>query len=139
MISRWAGAAALAGHGLLHLPGAALLWRWGQPGTLRYADMSPPPGTGAGIAVGGLWLVGGALFVVTAISLLTGSSWWYRIMGVAVVVSCAALLPSASMQVAAAGLVLDWIALVVVIMVGARAAEPATDHSPVRGLGAGLP
>ncbi len=139
MISRWVGAAVLAGHGLLHLPGVALLWRWGQPGALRYVDMRPVPGTGAGVAVGGLLLAGAVLFVLTAVSLLTGRAWWYRIMGVAVVVSCAALLPSASMRVSAAGLVLDWILLVIVLMVGARVAQPEAGDSQVRGLGAGLP
>ncbi|MGV8966438.1 MAG: hypothetical protein ACOH2F_09175 [Cellulomonas sp.] len=139
MIGRWAGAAVLAGHGVVHLPGVALLWRWGEPGPLRYADLSPVPGTGAGIAVGVLWLVGAVLFVLTAVSLLTGRDWWYRVMGVAVVVSCAALLPSASMKLAAAGLVLDWILLVAVLMVGARTAQPRSAQSRVRELGAGLP
>jgi len=122
VIGRRVSAAALSGHGLGHLSGVALLWRWGQPGALRYTDMSPVPGTGAGIAVGGLWLVGAVLFVLAAVSLLAGWNRWYRIMAAAVVVSCAALLPSASMPVAAVGLVVDWLLLVVVLVVGARAA-----------------
>ncbi len=35
-------------HGLVHLMGVALLWRWGQPGELRYDHVHPAPGTTAG-------------------------------------------------------------------------------------------
>jgi len=136
VIGRRVGAAALVGHGLLHLPGVALLWWLGQPVALGYADVGPRPGAGAGIAIGGLCIAAAGLFVLAGVSLLTGRAWWHRVMLAAVAVSCAALLPSAS--TAAAALVIDWVALVVAIMVGARAAQPGRGHSSDQGLGAGL-
>ncbi|RYV52948.1 hypothetical protein [Pengzhenrongella frigida] len=123
MIGRRAGAAALAGHGLMHLVGVVLLWRLGEPGWLRFADVSPTPGSPAGLAVGVLCLVAAAAFVAAAAGVLLDRDWWHRVLLGAVVVSCGALLPSASS--AAAGLVVDWIALVVAIMAGARVARPA--------------
>lgn len=137
MIGRRAGAALLAGHGLLHLVGVALLWRLGEPGGLRYADVAPVPGSGAGWAVGALWLAAAVLFAVAGAALLGSRPWWCRVTIGAVVVSCVALLPSAS--TAAAGLVVDWIVLVVAIMVAAGAGQPVEGRSPLPGVGAGLP
>lgn len=136
MIGRRAGAALLLGHGLAHLIGVALLWNLGEPGWLRSVDLSPVPGSAAGLAVGALWLVAAAGFVAAGGAVLTGRPWWRVTLG-AVVVSCAALLPSA--QAAAAGLVVDWLTMVVAIMAGARSVAPVPGRSAAAEVGAGLP
>lgn len=111
---RRAGAAVLAGHGLIHLMGVALLWKLGQPGGLRFADMSPIPGSAAGLAVGAVWLSAAALFVWAAWLLVARRPRWRTAALAAVVVSVPVLGPSASM--AAAGLVLDAVILLFVIL-----------------------
>ena len=123
MISHPLGVMAIAGHGLMHLPGVVILWCLWQPGTPLLAAVGPAPGTSGGIAVGGLLIASALLFALAGSSLRSGRTWWHRILLAAVVVSGAALLPSASMPVAAVGLVIDWIALVVVIMASERATQ----------------
>ncbi|MGY1837637.1 hypothetical protein ACI79P_21380 [Blastococcus sp. SYSU DS0510] len=95
----------LAVHGLVHLLGAALLWRWGQPGELRYDDVSPAAGSPPGMIVGGVWLAATLLFLLTAVLLLRGRSAWRPIGLLAALISVAVLLPSAS--IALAGLLVD--------------------------------
>jgi hypothetical protein len=43
-----AAAVVIAAHGLAHLMGVALLWKLGEPGKLRYADVVPAAGSTAG-------------------------------------------------------------------------------------------
>lgn len=101
---RVAGAVVLAAHGAIHLMGVALLWRLGEPGSLRYADAHPLPGSAAGWVVGGGWLLAAVLFVTAAV-LLVARGRWQGLAAAAAVVSVAVLAPSAS--IAVAGLVLD--------------------------------
>lgn len=62
-----AAATVLAVHGLTHLLGFALLWRWGQPGGLRDDDVSPAAGSRPGMVVGGVRLAATLLFPLTAV------------------------------------------------------------------------
>jgi hypothetical protein len=127
---RVAAAAVLAGHGLIHLMGVALLWRWGEPGDLRYGDVSPAAGSVAGKLVGGLWLAATLLFLLTAVLVLTRRRAWRAAALLAAVVSIAVLLPSAS--IAPAGLIID---AAVLIAVAAAIAADARKASPgARGL-----
>ena len=128
---RAAAATVLAGHGLIHLLGVALLWRWGQPGELRYDDVSPAAGSLPGMIVGGVWLAATLLFLLTAVLVLMGRPTWRPVGLLAALVSIAVLLPSAS--VALAGLVVD---AAVLIAIGAAVA--AAHRRPGR-LNAGTP
>jgi hypothetical protein len=65
-VARWAGVGLLAAHGAIHGMGVALLWRWAEPGTLRYADAVPAPGSALGYLAGLAWLVAGVGFIVGA-------------------------------------------------------------------------
>ena len=116
---RAAAATVLAGHGLIHLLGVALLWRWGQPGELRYDDVSPAAGSLPGMIVGGVWLAVTLLFLLTAVLVLVGRPTWRPVGLLAALVSIAVLLPSAS--VALAGLVVDAAVLVAVAVAVAAA------------------
>ena len=98
-------AAVIAIHGLVHLMGVALLWRWGQPGELRYDDVRPDAGSTAATIVGAAWGVAMLLFLMTAALLAAGRPAWRPIGILAALVSIAVLLPSAG--VAWAGLVVD--------------------------------
>ncbi|MGY1821151.1 hypothetical protein [Geodermatophilus sp. SYSU D00079] len=122
---RGAAALVLAGHGLIHLLGVALLWRWGQPGELRYDDVSPAPGPLPGMIVGGLWLAATLLFLLTAVLLVGGSPAWRPVGLLAALVSIAVLLPSAS--IALAGLVVD-----AAVLIAVAAAVAASHHRPRR-------
>jgi hypothetical protein len=104
-------AVVIAAHGLVHLMGAALLWRLGEPGQLRYADAVPEPGTAADYLVGGLWLVAALLFVAAAVLLAAGRAAW-RMTALAAVMVSAAVIGLAPAQ-ATAGLVVDGLVLVV--------------------------
>ena len=116
---RAAAATVLAGHGLIHLLGVALLWRWGQPGELRYADVSPAAGSLPGMIVGGVWLAATLLFLLTAVLVLVGRPTWRPVGLLAALMSIAVLLPSAS--VALAGLVVDAAVLIAVAVAVAAA------------------
>ncbi|WP_448617730.1 hypothetical protein [Geodermatophilus sp. URMC 65] len=126
---RAVAALVLAGHGLIHLLGVALLWRWGQPGGLRYDDVSPAAGSLPGMIVGGVWLAATLLFLLTAVLLVGGRPAWRPIGLLAALVSIAVLLPSAS--IALAGLVIDAAVLIAV------AAAVAASHRRLRRLDAG--
>jgi hypothetical protein len=128
VIVRWAGGAVLALHGLIHLMGVVLLWKLGQPGDLRYADMSPVAGSVAGLAVGVVWLAGAALFVFAAALLVSSRSGWRAAALAAVVLSVPVLGPSASM--ASAGLVVDAAVLLFVILTSGSARP--VPHQPVQ-------
>ncbi len=111
-------AVVLTVHGIVHLMGVALLWRWAEPGALRYDDVHPQAGSTAGLVVGGLWLVAMLLFLVTATLLAAGRPAWRPIGLLAALVSAAVLAPSAA--IAWAGLVVDAAVLVgAVLAVGA--------------------
>jgi hypothetical protein len=83
-----------------------------KPGSLRYADAHPRPGTAARLVVGGGWLVAAVLFVTAAVLLVTGRR-WQGLAATAAVLSTAVLAPSAS--VAMAGLVVDAAVLALVL------------------------
>ncbi len=121
-------AVVLVVHGLVHLMGVALLWRWGQPGGLRYADVHPEAGSTAATIVGVVWLVALLLFLITAALLATGRPAWRPVGLLAALVSIAVLLPSAA--IAWAGLAVD--AAVVVGAVLAVAAAHRGTRSPNR-------
>jgi len=75
-------AAVLMGlHGVVHLMGMQLLWKMGEPAQLTYADAVPTAGTTAGYAVGALWALSCALFLVaSALALTHRSAWkWFAI------------------------------------------------------------
>ncbi len=114
-----ATAAVIAAHGLVHLMGVSLLWKLGEPGQLRYADATPTPGTVAGELAGGLWLVAAVLFVTAAVLLVAGRAAWRltALAGVAVSVPVIGLAPGQ----AAAGLALDGLILVLVVVSWLRA------------------
>ena len=111
---RWAGGGVLLVHGVIHLMGVALMWKLGQPGELRYADMAPAPGSGAGLAVGAVWLTCAALFVLSGALVATRHARWRAVALAAVVLSVPVLGPSASM--AAVGLAADGVILLAVIL-----------------------
>jgi hypothetical protein len=102
----------IAGHGLAHLMGVALLWKLGQPGALRYADVVPAAGSTAAYLVGGLWLVAAVLFVAAAILLAAGRPGWrlVALAAVAVSVPVIGLAPAKAVP----GLVVDGLVLVLV-------------------------
>lgn len=107
----------LAVHGLVHLMGVALLWHLGQPGTLRYADVSPSPGTRSAQLVGAGWLLAAALFVTSAALVLRHRP-WHPFALVAAVLSLAVLLPFAAP--AAAGIAVDVAVLAGLVLVARR-------------------
>jgi hypothetical protein len=109
-------------HGLVHLMGMALLWKLGQPGSLRYADAVPTPGSLAGYLVGGLWLAAVALFVAAAILLAVGRKAWRlaALAGVAVSASVIGLAPAQ----AVGGLVADGLVLALIAASWTRARTP---------------
>ncbi len=121
----------LAGHGLIHLLGVALLWRWGQPGELRYADVSPGAGSLPGMFVGGVWLAATLLFLLTAVLVVVGRPAWRPVGLLAALMSIAVLLPSAS--IALVGLLVDAAVLAAVALAVAAA------HRGPRRLDAGGP
>ena len=122
-LARFAAAALIAGHGAAHVMGVSLLWKLGEPGSLKYADASPDPGTTAAYLVGGLWLLAGLAFVTAAVLLLAHKSVWRlaAASGVAISVPVVALRPAQG----AAGLVTNGIVLALVglslIPIGRRA------------------
>lgn len=123
-VLRTVGALVLAVHGLVHLMGVALLWRWGEPGELRYADVHPEAGSAAGMAVGGTWLVAVVLFLLTAGLLAARRPTWRPVGLLASLVSIAVLLPSA--PIAWAGLIVDAAVLVALAVASAtRQPRPA--------------
>jgi hypothetical protein len=101
----------IAGHGLADLMGVALLWKLGQPGALRYADVVPAAGSTAAYLVGGLWLVA-VLFVVAGVLLAVGRPAW-RLVALAAVAVSVPVIGLAPGQ-AVAGLVVDGLVLVLV-------------------------
>lgn len=107
-LPRVALAVLLAAHGLVHAMGVALLWRLGEPGSLRYADAHPTLGSTAALWVGAGWLLAGLLFVMAAALVLARRSWW-RAPGAAALLSLAVAAPSAA--TAAVGLVVDAVIL----------------------------
>jgi hypothetical protein len=123
--SAWAWAAVLAaalvlaGHGLVHLMGVALLWKLGEPGPLRYSDAAPAPGSTAGYLVGGLWLAATVLFVLAAALLVARRAEWRlaALAGVIISVPVIGLAPGK----AVAGLVVDGLVLLLIAVSWLRA------------------
>jgi hypothetical protein len=74
-VAMLAAAVVITAHGLVHLMSVSLLWKLGEPGQLRYADVAPAPGTVAGYLAGSLWLVAVVLFVMAAVLLVMGRPW----------------------------------------------------------------
>ncbi|MEU9044794.1 MULTISPECIES: hypothetical protein [unclassified Kitasatospora] len=109
---RWLGGTVLAGHGLIHLLGVAVLWRLAEPGGLRYADAVPRPGSLAGTIVGTLWLLAAMLLVWSAV-LLVAHLRWAAVTVVAAVVSAPVLALMGS--AAGAGLAVDAGVLITVL------------------------
>jgi hypothetical protein len=105
----------LAAHGAVHLMGVVLLWHWGQPGTLRYGDVHPAPGTPGGVLVGAGWLAAAVLFAAAAVLVARRREQAARLAEVSAVVSAAVLVPSAAVAVAVAGLVIDAVVLLVMV------------------------
>ncbi|MGY2002663.1 hypothetical protein [Blastococcus sp. SYSU DS1024] len=105
--------------------GVGLLWQWGEPGELRYGDVSPAAGSIPGMIVGGIWLAAALLFLLTAVLVLRGRPTWRPVGLLAALVSIAVLLPSAS--IAAAGLLVDAAVLVAVATAVARAHRTRQD------------
>ena len=114
-----AAALIIAGHGIVHLMGVALLWKLGQPGQLRYSDTVPAAGSAAGYLVGVLWLVAAVLFLVGAALLVMDRSAWRlaALAGVAVSAPVIGLAPSKAMI----GLVVDGLVLILVAVSWLRA------------------
>ena len=112
-LAELAGAVALAGHGLIHLIGVALLWQLGETADLAEVDVRPAPGSGWGLAVGGIWMLATALFLTAAVLLLRRSARWWGFAGVAVLASIPVLLPMATAT--GAGLVIDLAVLAAVL------------------------
>jgi hypothetical protein len=118
-----AAAVVIAAHGLAHLMGVALLWKPGEPGKLRYADVVPAAGSTAGYLAGALWLVAAALLVTAAALLATGRAW--RLCALAGVLVSAPVIGLAPGQ-AVAGLVVDGLVLVLVAASWVRARAVAS-------------
>jgi hypothetical protein len=119
-----AAAVVIAAHGLAHLMGVALLWKLGEPGQLRYADVVPAAGSTAGYLAGALWLAAAALFVTAAVLLVAGRAGW-RLAALAGVVVSAPVIGLAPGQ-AVAGLVVDGLVLVLVAASWLRARAGAS-------------
>ncbi len=105
--------------------------RWGQPGELRYDDVSPAAGSLLGMIVGGVWLAATLLFLLTAVLVLRGGPAWRPVGLLAGLVSIAVLLPSAS--IAPAGLLVD-----AAVLAAVAVAVTAAHRRPKR-LDAGAP
>ena len=120
-------AVVLVVHGFVHLMGVALLWRWGEPGELRYGDVRPEAGSTAAMVVGGVWVVALLLFLVTAALVAGGRPAWRPVGLLAALVSIGVLLPSA--PIAWAGLVVD-AALLVGVAVTVAAANRSRGAVP---------
>ncbi|WP_104523651.1 hypothetical protein [Blastococcus atacamensis] len=119
---RTLAAVVLVIHGLVHLMGTSLLWKWGQPGELHYGDVRPEAGSTAAMVVGGAWLIALLLYLVTAALLATGRPAWRPVGLLAALVSTVVLVPSAS--IAWAGLAVD-----VAVFVGVAVSVTAVKRS----------
>ena len=109
----------LGAHAVVHLLGVVLLWHLGQPGTLRYDQVNPEPGTVAGVLVGAGWLIAAALFAVAAFAVATHHRHTLTAAAAAALLSIAVLAPSAAVTVA--GLVVDaFVLLAVAVTVAGR-------------------
>ncbi len=89
---RWAAAVILVDHGLIHATGVTLLWRRGEPGTLRYGDAYPAAGSVPAIVSGVVWAIAGLLFVVAAGLLVARNAHWLAVSVVAALVSSSVML-----------------------------------------------
>lgn len=121
-LARRASSVVLAGHGLIHLMGVALLWHLGQPGALRYADAHPDPGSPAAGIVGAVWLMSGLLFGLAALRLRARRPAWRRAALPAVVLSIPVL--AMSVSVAAAGLAVDGLVVLALALTTASPGAP---------------
>jgi hypothetical protein len=116
--ARWIGAAILTAHGLLHLIAVPLAWRLGEPGTLRYADFWPTPGTVAAYVTGSMWLAAAIGFWVGAWMLIRERrrSWVAVLVAVALSMSLMAMNPDRL----TAGLAVDALIGLVAMAMGPR-------------------
>ena len=106
-------AVVLVAHGLIHLMGATVYLRLGEIKGFAYKttllggrwDLGA-----AGIGVfGALWAVAAVGFIVAAIGMLTGSSWWQPVL-IAVTV-CSLILTALDSSLAFAGIALNIVIL----------------------------
>ena len=109
-------AVVLVAHGLIHLMGTMVYLRLGEITGFAYKttllggrwDLGA-----AGIGVfGALWAVAGVGFIVAAIGLLTGSSWWQPVL-IAVTI-CSLILTGLDSSLAFAGIGLNIVILIAV-------------------------
>lgn len=101
----------IAAHGVIHVMGAVVLWRLGEPGDLTYADMSPEVGSWTAIPAGFVWIAAALVFVVAAVGLLARRrSWWWFALG-GVILSLPVVVSNA--QQAGAGIAVDSLLLAV--------------------------
>jgi len=110
VVTRWSAGLVVASHGFVHGMGVALLWRLAEPGSLRYTDAVPRPGSVAGYASGLGWLVAGLAFVVGAVQLVRHDDRWLA----TVTLAAAASLPILSVMATQApfGVAVDMATLV---------------------------
>ena len=83
---RYATAALLLMHGLIHLPGFLKPWRLADLSQLS-GDAIVPLSGGARRAVGVLWLIAAAALVGAALVRVTDREWWWMVAGPALVLS----------------------------------------------------
>lgn len=110
----------MAAHGLLHGIGVVLLWHLLEPGTLRYSDAHPTPGTPLADVFGVMWLLAALTFLLAATLLAVGRTSWRGFALAAAVLSIVAATPSAS--IAIVGIAID-IAVIVVVVIAMTAAH----------------
>jgi hypothetical protein len=130
-LARVCSAAVLAIHGAVHAMGVALLWELGQPGSLRYADAAPTPGTAWAIVVGGLWALAGLLFITAGVMLAMARHEWLGLATAAAVISVPVIVPmvgQAPLGLAVSGAVL---VVCVALLRGARPETPPETRSPL--------
>ena len=118
-MARWVSyfaAFALIAHGLIHLLGTTVYLRLGEVSGFPYKtsllgnswDVGP---VGMGI-FGAMWAVAAVGFIVSAIGMLTGSSWWQHVLIGVTVFSL--LLTGLDWNLAFAGLALNLVILALV-------------------------
>ena len=110
-VGRWSAGFLLGLHGAVHGMGLVLLWRLAEPGTLRYTDAAPDPGTAAGYLAGAGWLTAGVAFVVGAFLLVRRDHRWLPVTTAAAIVSL--LLISLMAAQAPVGVAVDAVTLVI--------------------------
>lgn len=115
---RMIAAAVLMAHGLVHLMGPALLWRIGEPGSLRYGQVRPAAGSTAALVVGVGWLAAALLFATAGVLLVRAARRWLPFAVAASLLSAGVIAPSVG--VAGVGLFVDAAVLTAAVAIVAR-------------------